>query len=62
MAAEQAVQSDLERDELWFDRLPALAFCLSVIPRVTPEGMLFAKPEFGPIGSKPEGKLFRIML
>src|SRR5580700_943632 len=45
LAAEQAVQSDLDRDELWFDRLPALAFCLSVIPRVTPEGMLFAKPD-----------------
>ena len=45
LAAEQAVQSDLERDELWFDRHPALAFCLSVIPRVTPEGMLFAKPD-----------------
>ena len=33
------------RDELWFDRRPALAFCLSMIPRVTPEGMLFGKPD-----------------
>ena len=46
---------------MWFDRHPALAFCLSVIPRVKPEGMLFGKPD-SPIGSKPEGKLFRIML
>jgi hypothetical protein len=35
----------LERDELWFDRHPALAFCLSMIPRVKPEGMLFGKPD-----------------
>jgi hypothetical protein len=34
-----------ERDELWFGRHPALAFCLSMIPRVTPEGMLFGKPD-----------------
>ena len=32
-------------DELWFDRHSALAFCLSMIPRVTPEGMLFGKPD-----------------
>jgi hypothetical protein len=34
-----------ERDALWFDRHPALAFCLSMIPRVKPEGMLFGKPD-----------------
>ena len=30
---------------MWFDRHPALAFCLSMIPRVKPEGMLFGKAE-----------------
>jgi hypothetical protein len=43
----------LERDELWFDRHPAPAFCLS---------MAFSENRIPPIGSKPEGKLFRIML
>jgi hypothetical protein len=43
----------LERDELWFDRHPALAFCLS---------MIFSENRIPPVGSKPEGKLFRIML
>ena len=43
----------LERDELWFDRHPALAFCLS---------MIFSENRIPPLGSKPEGKLFRIML
>jgi hypothetical protein len=43
----------LERDELWLDRHPALAFCLS---------MIFSENRIPPIGSKPEGKLFRIML
>ena len=43
----------LEPDELWFDRHPALAFCLS---------MIFSENRIPPIGSKPEGKLFRIML
>jgi hypothetical protein len=42
-----------ERDALWFDRHPALAFCLS---------MIFSENRIPPIGSKPEGKLFRIML
>ena len=36
--------ASLERDKLWFDRHPALAFCLSMIPRVKPEGVLFGKP------------------
>src|ERR1700722_13758080 len=34
----------LERDEPRLDRHPALAFCLSMIPRVKPEGMLFGRP------------------
>jgi hypothetical protein len=37
--------AELARDELWFDRHPALAFCLSMIPRVKPERMLFGKPD-----------------
>jgi hypothetical protein len=45
--------AQLERDELWFDRHPALAFCLS---------MIFSENRIPPVGSKPEGKLFRIML
>jgi hypothetical protein len=32
-----------------------------MIPRVKPEGMLFGN-RIPPVGSKPEGKLFRIML
>jgi hypothetical protein len=43
----------LERDELWFDRHPAPTFCLS---------MISSENRIPPIGSKPEGKLFRIML
>jgi hypothetical protein len=43
----------LERDELWLDRHPAPAFCLS---------MAFSENRIPPIGSKPEGMLFRIML
>jgi hypothetical protein len=35
------------------DQHPALAFCLS---------MIFSENRFPPVGSKPEGKLFRIML
>jgi hypothetical protein len=42
----------LERDELWFDRHPALAFCLSMI--------FFGKPDSTP--DQVRGKLFRIML
>jgi hypothetical protein len=44
-AAGIAQMRRLERDELWLDRHPALAFCLSMIPRVEPEGMLFGKPD-----------------
>jgi hypothetical protein len=43
----------LKRDELWFDRHPAPTFCLS---------MISSENRIPPIGSKPEGKLFRIML
>jgi len=32
-----------------------------MIPRVKPEGML-SENRIPPVGSKPEGKLFRIML
>ena len=38
---------------MWFDRHPALAFCLS---------MIFSENRIPPVGSKPESKLFRIML
>jgi hypothetical protein len=31
----------LKRDEIGFNRHRALALCLSMIPRVEPEGMLF---------------------
>jgi hypothetical protein len=48
--------AELERDELWFDRHPALAFCLSMIPRVKPEGMLFGKPDSTP--DQVRGRLF----
>jgi hypothetical protein len=41
--------AQLERDELWFDRHPALAFCLS---------MIFSENRFPPVGSKPRGQAF----
>ena len=34
----------LERDDSSSNRHPVLAFCLSMIPRVKAEGMLFGKP------------------
>src|SRR6267142_4569768 len=43
----------LERDDFSSNRHPALSFCLS---------MIFSENRYPPIGSWPEGMLFRIML
>src|SRR3979409_747026 len=53
--------ADLERDDFSSNRHPALSFCLSMISgqtlRVCPR-----ENRYPPIGSWPEGMLFRIML
>src|SRR5882672_2289544 len=51
----------LERDDFSSNRHPALSFCLSMIPR---KRFAFVARENRPppIGSWPEGMLFRIML
>jgi hypothetical protein len=41
--------------------IPLWLFCLSMIPRVKPEGMLFGKPDFT-LESSPRAGFFRIML
>jgi hypothetical protein len=43
--------AELERDDSSLNRHPALASCLSMIPRVEPEDMLFPKTGIHPASS-----------
>jgi hypothetical protein len=50
-----------KRDGFGLNRYRALGLWWSTIPQVKPEG-IFPKNRWPPIGSKPEGMVFRIML
>jgi len=51
----------LERDELWLDRHPDLVESGCALDSLNCR-MSFSENRLPPVGSKPEGKLFRDML
>src|ERR1700676_4210532 len=52
----------LERDDFSSNRHRALSFCLSMISAQTRSAFVARENRYPPIGSWPEGMLFRIML